>query len=387
LPEKRPGNGGALLAGITRQQPVDCQMADDAATDVSEILVEGCGACALIALNRPRALNAVNSSMRQTIADTLRHLTRDTDLYAVVMKSTVDGVFSVGGDIRELAHWARTDPERACQSLAAEYALNWLQECFSKPTVALIDGPVMGTGVGLTMYATHRVAGERYAFAMPETAIGFFPDDGLAYTLARLPGEMGMYLGLTGRSIGRADALRLGLATHSIRAQRFAEIERALADADPVDPVLDSRQEHPGAGTRPEILEVIARCFAAESVELILERLAAERGEQAWCEDVIADLNKRSPLALAVTFRHIRRARALDLRLTLEVDHRLACRLIRHPDFAEGVRALIIDKDKKPSWRPSRLSDVSDVMLEGLFAPMTGQLALPTRQEMQASRV
>jgi len=353
-----------------------------------EVVVERSGAAATIALDRPRALNAVNWAMRETIADTYRRLARDPDLYVVIIKSLVDRAFSVGGNIRELLELVRARPEEAHRSMAGEYALNWLHECFSKPSVALIDGPVMGTGVGLTMYATHRVAGERYAFLMPETAIGFFPDDGAARRLAQLPGEAGLYLGLTGRSIGPADAYRLGLATHCIPAQQFPEIEAALADADPVDPVLDRRHQDPGPGELAAYAGVIADCFGAGSVEQILERLAAETRARTWCEAVIADLAQRSPLALKVTFRHIREARALDQRLTLQTDYRLACRMLAQPDFAEGVRAMLIDKDKAPRWRPARLADVSEAMVERIFAPMPGaELVLPTRQEMQAARV
>lgn len=363
-------------------------MADNAPAASPEVVIERRGAAAVIGLNRPAALNAVNAGMRQAIGGALPRLARDPDLYVVIIKSLTDRAFCVGGDIRELAQWARANPAEARRSLGAEYALNWLHECFSKPTVSLIDGPVMGTGVGLTLYGTHRVAGERYAFAMPETAIGFFPDDGLAYRLARLPHEIGLYLGLTGRSIGPADALGLGLATHCIASRRFAEIEAALVAGDPVDPLLDERHEDPGSGTLAAMAGVIARCFAADTIEEITARLAAEQEQRDWCEGVLGDLAKRSPLALAVTLQHIRRARALDLRLTLQVDYRLACRMLRRPDFLEGVRAMLIDRDKNPRWRPARHADVSAGMLERMFAPTPGaELILPTRQEMQAARV
>jgi enoyl-CoA hydratase len=209
---------------------------------------------------------------------------------------------------------------------------------------------------------------------------------------ARLPGEMGMYLGLTGRSIRRADAYRLGLATHCIPAARFDEIEAGLADADPVDPLLDGRHEDPGEGELDAYRDVIARCFSGASVEDIVARLENERrrrsAEADWCGGVLADLAQRSPTSLKVTFRHIREARARDLRQTLMVDYRLACRILEGPDFPEGVRAALIDKDRRPRWRPDRLEDVSEGMVERYFAPMPGgELILPTRQEMQAVRV
>ena len=142
----------------------------------------------------------------------------------------------------------RSRKAEAVKSLAAEYSLNWLLECFTKPTVSLIDGVVVGSGVGISLYGTHRVAGERYRFAMPETGIGLFPDDGVSWAFARMPDEIGMYLALTGRAIGRADAYRLGLATHCIPAARFGEIAAALAAADTVDDLLDERHDDPGPG-------------------------------------------------------------------------------------------------------------------------------------------
>ena len=144
--------------------------------------------------------------------------------------------------------WGRTRMVDARRALAAEYALNWPLDCFTKPTVSLIDGLVVGSGVGISLYGTHRVAGERYRFAMPETGIGLFPDDGVAYVFAQMPDMIGMYLALTGRAVGSADAYNLGLLTHCIPAGQFGEIRAAIRDADPVDPVLDARHEDPGPG-------------------------------------------------------------------------------------------------------------------------------------------
>jgi enoyl-CoA hydratase len=346
------------------------------------------GAAGLLTLNHAKARNAVTAAMRQRLAEAFPSFARDPQVYAVVLKSSLAGMFCAGGDVRELLQLTRAEPERARRALAAEYAFNWLHECFSKPTVSLIDGPVMGSGVGITLYGTHKVAGEGYRFSMPETAIGFFPDDGVANAFARLPHEIGLYLGLTGRAIGRADAYRLGLVTHTIPARRFAEIEAAVIDADPIDPVLDGRHEDPGAADLDRYAETIARCFSAPVLSEILERLRTERHERDWCEAVLADLAQRSPLSLAITLRHIREARALDLRHTLRVDYRLACRMIAAPDFAEGVRARLIDKDQAPRWRPTRIEDVTEAMVERAFETMpAAELVLPTRQEMQAARV
>lgn len=169
------------------------------------------GSVAVVTLDRPRALNALTSAMRAALAAWFPAFARDPQVYAVVLRSTSPKAFSAGSDVREVIALGRSDQEAARRAFREEYALNWQIECFSKPTVALIDGMVMGGGVGISLYGTHRVAGEGYRFAMPETMIGLFPDVGVCHAFARMPGHMGTYLGLTGRTIGRADAYALGL--------------------------------------------------------------------------------------------------------------------------------------------------------------------------------
>lgn len=364
--------------------------ADKAVDDAAEELaIETRGSLALITLNRPRALNALNMAMRRKLSETYPRFARDPMNYCVIIQSASEKVFSAGGDVRELVRWGREDMALARKAFADEYALDWLHECFSKPTISLIDGAVMGSGVGITLYGTHRVAGDRYKFAMPETAIGLFPDVGAACRLARMPDHIGMYLGLTGRAIGAADAMALELLTHCIPAERYEEIKAALADTWPVDPLLDERHVDPGPRELAPFVGLIARCFSAASVEEIMQRLGQARGEERdWAQGVIEDLQGRSPLSLKVTHRHIRDASAYDLRQTLQVDYRLAYRFLEGDDFYEGVRAALIDKDGKPHWQPDRLEDVTPAMLEAYFAPMgADELVLRTRQEMQSARV
>lgn len=354
-----------------------------------ELLIEPKGSCALITLNRPRALNALSTAMRAKLTEAFPRFARDPQIYCLVIQSASEKAFCAGGDVREMVRWGRDEREKARQAFKEEYALNWLHECFSKPTISLIDGAVMGSGVGITLFGTHRVAGERYRFAMPETAIGLFPDVGAAWALARLPGSIGMFLGLTGRTIGAADAYALGLVTHCIPAARFAEIKAALADTWPVDTVLDERHIDPGPGEFAPYAPVIAHCFSAASVEAIIARLDAVTGaERAWALAVVDDLKSRSPTSLKVTHRHIGDARALDLRQTLAVDYRLACRFLDGHDFYEGVRAALVDKDGHPKWQPERLEEVTSAMVEDYFASMgAAELVLPSRTEMQEARV
>jgi enoyl-CoA hydratase/carnithine racemase len=344
------------------------------------------GAAGVITLSRPRALNALTAAMRATIGEAFAAWARDPQVYAAAIVSAADRAFCTGGDVRELAACGRRDVEAARQMLAAEYALNWQLDCFIKPTVSLIDGVVMGAGAGISLYGTHRVAGERYRFAMPETGIGFFPDDGVGWALARLPDEVGMYLALTGRSVGRADAYQLGLVTHCLPAGQFAEVLAALGGADPVDPVLDARHVDPGHAELEALRPAIARSFSGGSVEAIAAALEAERGaERVWAEGVLKDLAQRSPTSLKVTHRHVREARGLDLRACLAQDYRLACRFLLGHDFYEGVRAVLIDRDHAPRWEPARLDEVSDLKIEAYFAALdAAELRLAPRSEMQA---
>ena len=360
----------------------------DAGERVSELQVTAEGALLLVTLDRPRALNALTHAMRMAFGDALMRASRDPNLYCVVLQSASPKAFSAGSDVREIVAAARQDKAAARHLFAEEYARNWHCECFSKPTISLIDGMVMGGGVGLSLYGTHRVAGEGYKFAMPETGIGLFPDVGTCHAFARMPDCMGAYLGLSGRMIGRADAYALGLATHCIAASQFPDIKSLLADSQTVDAVLDDRHQDPGPGDLAAHRDTIAHCFGAATVEDIMARLTSVAGaDKDWAAAVAADLGARSPLSLKITLRHIREAAALDLRETLHRDYRLACHFLEGADFYEGTRAVLIDKDGAPKWSSARLEDVTAAMVDAYFAPLTSpEPVLPTRTDMQAAR-
>lgn len=347
------------------------------------------GAVAIATLARTNRRNALTPAMQQALLAWYPSLARDPGVYAVMLRSALDGVFSVGGDVREILDLAEADVGKARAALADELRLYWLAECFSKPTVSLIDGVVMGSGVGVTFYGTHRVAGESYSFRMPETAIGYVPDCGLSHAFARLPHAIGLYLGLTGAAVGPADALALGLVTHCIPRSDFPAIEAALADADPVDPVLDARHRDPGPSALLADAPRIGRYFSGPRLAAILAHLERpETEDRAWAAETLATLRGHSPLALCLTDRAIRNAADFDIRQTLIQDYRLAHRLVASADFREGVRARLIDKDQAPRWVHAMVEDVPTHEVEGYFAPLGPQeLALPSRTEMQAARV
>ena len=354
----------------------------------ADLNAEKVGAAMRLTLQRPKALNALTAGMRGEIGRALASAARDAGVYCLVLRSVSDRAFSAGSDVREVTGTAKSDPAAGAKLFADEYLLNWSCECFSKPTISFIDGMVMGGGVGISLYGTHRVAGERYSFAMPETLIGLFPDVGVCHAFARMPDNIGVYLGLTGVSIGRADAYALGLVTHCIAASEFVEIEALLAEAWPVDQQLDPRHKDPGEGEVMTRSEMIARCFGGATMTEIISRLEAETGPHSdFAKATLALLRKRSPISLAVTLRHIRDAQARDLREVLMMDYRLALRMLARHDFYEGVRAAIIDKDHAPRWQCASIEEVTDAMVETYFTTLGPgdiglDLVLPTRSEM-----
>jgi enoyl-CoA hydratase len=329
------------------------------------------GRAAFITLNRGQALNALTHDMIREMNRRYLRWAAAPRVYGVVLEAT-GRAFCVGGDIRALIDDTSADPGKALVFFRDEYQHNWTLQRFTKPNVALIDGAVMGGGVGISIFGTHRVAGERFRFAMPETSIGFFPDIGGGWFMSRFPGESGTYLALTGKSVGREDGYYLGIASHCIAAAEFDEIRHAMIESDPIDPALDALHRDPGDSEIARRQGVIDRIFAAETVGDILARLDGETGEHAaWAQETAATIRRNAPLGLKVTLRQLRVARgAPTLKDALVTDFRLASRLVAAPDFREGVRAALIDKDRSPRWRPASLAEVSDEMVASYFAPL-----------------
>ncbi|WP_088348679.1 MULTISPECIES: enoyl-CoA hydratase/isomerase family protein [Rhodomicrobium] len=338
----------------------------------ADIIIREEGRAGFLTLNRPKALNALTHAMIRTLEAQRLKWAGTARIYGVILDAVPGRAFCGGGDIRATNDVVDTDFDAVAQFFRDEYQHNWTLECFTKPNVALVDGIVMGGGVGISIYGTHRVAGEKLVFAMPETNIGFFPDIGAGYFLPRFPGETGMYLGLTGASIGRADAFQLGYATHCIDAAHFDAIRRAMIEGDPIDAVLGALHRDPGEGELARHRPAIDRIFAADSVEAILSRLDAESGADAdWARETAAIIRQRAPLSVKVAFRQLREGRAMpSLREELTAEFRLTWHMLRGRDLREGVRAALIDRDRSPKWQPATLADVTDAMVDACFAPL-----------------
>ena len=306
-------------------------------------------------LDRPKALNALDLGMIRALRAGLGAWRHDPTIQAVVIDSASDRAFCAGGDIRAIrAHAIAGEAEDVERFFAEEYALNAEIARFPVPYVALIDGICMGGGIGVSVHGTVRVTTEHGLFAMPETAIGFFPDIGATYVLPRLPGMLGLYLGLTGTRLSGADAVHAGLATHFVPRERLPALRAALA-ADGVAAVAPVAAELPPFSLAPH-RDAIDRCFSAPSVPDIFARLEAEGTD--WAQATLATLRGMSPSSLCWSFAAIRRGATLDLEAALQAELRLTRTVSRHPDFAEGVRAMVVDKDRTPRWSPATLAAV-----------------------------
>lgn len=344
----------------------------------NDIVIAMEGRAALVRLNRPKALNSVTLEMIRELEALYHRCAKDPHIYGIAMEAE-GKAFSAGGDIRTIREWIQKDLAQADAFYAEEYQHNWSLQCLRKPHVALMNGIAMGGGVGISIFGTHRVAGENMAFAMPETGIGFFPDIGGGWFLPRMPGMAGMYLGLAGHICNRADAYYIGIVTHCIPAAQFDTVKAAMIEAEPIDPILDGLHEDPGESYLEKHREPIDRVFSAPSLEEILRRLEDERGAwRDWAQETLAALAKKSPLALKAAFEQLRRGKSYKtLKEALIVEYRLATRFIRLPDFSEGIRAVIIDKDQSPKWQPASLGEVSEAFVQSLFEPLPqGDLSL-----------
>jgi enoyl-CoA hydratase len=336
-----------------------------------EVLVRREGGAGWLSLNRPRAIHALTLDMCRVMTAALLEWRDDTAVEAVMIDHTEGRGFCAGGDIGLLRKSALEDGgEAGRRFFFEEYRLNHLIFSYSKPTVAFMDGITMGGGVGISQPAKFRVATENARLAMPETGIGLFPDVGGGWYLSRLPGRLGRFLALTGARLDGVECLWAGLATHYLPHERLEEAKARIA-------------EHPGriAGILAELSVVppdariernasrIAKLFASDRYEDILAALEAEGSE--WALKELATLSAKSPQACKVALRELATsAKLTDFADEMRMEYRIASRVLTRPDFAEGVRALIVDKTNDPKWNPARPEGVSDALLDTIFAAL-----------------
>ncbi len=337
---------------------------------MSELLVSTDGPVARIRLNRPKALHALNTAMCVGILDALEAWRGDEAVRCVVIDHAEGRGFCAGGDIRMLAGSGATDGEEARAFFRAEYRMNHRLFTYVKDTIAFMDGVTMGGGVGVSMPCRYRVATENTRLAMPETGIGLFPDVGGGWYLSRLPGRIGQYLALTGARLDGAEAVALGLATHYLPAARIEEAKAAIATGpDAIDAALSALAEAAPAGKILAQRAEIDRLFASDDLEEVLAALDADGGD--FAQATRATLATKSPQAMKVSLKLLKDAAGMaTFADEMRQEYAVACRVVQRPDFVEGVRALIVDKDNAPRWEPATVEGVSDHMIDRIFAPL-----------------
>ena len=316
-----------------------------------------------ILINRPPVLNALDLPMIRAITAALAAWRDDPHVHAVVIEGAGDRAFSAGGDIRAIREDVLAGTIDAVEAFfSEEYALDAMIAEYPKPCVALIDGICMGGGIGVSVHGPYRVATEGALFAMPETAIAMFPDIGATYVLPRLPGALGMYLGLTGTRLGAADAVYAGIATHFVPRASLAALRADLAH-DGVAVLGPRAAPLPPFSLAPH-REAIDRCFGAPTVAEILRALETD-GD--WGREALRRLRSASPAAVLWSHGIIRAGADRTLRECLAAELRLTRYVTRHPDFAEGVRAMLVDKDRHPKWADARIEDVDRAKIAAML--------------------
>jgi enoyl-CoA hydratase len=344
----------------------------------AEAFVEKRRGAGVITLNRPKALNALTLTMVRVMAAALDAFERDFEVTRIVIRGAGEKAFCAGGDIRRLYELGRAgDHAGQLTFWREEYRLNDRIRRYPKPIVALIDGIVMGGGVGVSINAAYRIAGDRFLFAMPEVGIGFFPDVGGTYFLPRLHRHAGVYLALTGLRAGPGDALAFGLAQTYVRSAAFVGLTEALESDRPVEEVIGAFGASPPPSALMTEIDGVEVCFSRTSREAILEALVeAERRGLAFAAPARAAMLTKSPTSQAIALRQMALGPDVDFEEALRMDYRIVSRVCRGHDFYEGVRALIVEKDNRPQWSPPP----STTEVERYFAPLGDDELIFARQ-------
>jgi enoyl-CoA hydratase len=339
-------------------------------SSTDELIVRRAGAAGYLTLNRPKALHALTQGMDHAMTEALLAWRGDDSVHTVILDHSEGRGFCAGGDINLLRNSALNDGGvSGLQFFYEEYQLNHLLMTYAKPVVAFMDGITMGGGVGISQPARFRVATENTRFAMPETGIGLFPDVGGGWHLSRLPGRMGQFLALTGARLDGAECLWAGLATHYLPAEALPEAKARIEQGHEPGHVLAALSVTPPPAKIEAHATQIARHFASECFEDILASLEGDDSE--WAAKELATLHTKSPQTCKVALRQLHDSlECKDFAENMVMEYRIAARVLTRPDFAEGVRAVIVDKTNDPKWDPATPEEVSDELIESIFAPL-----------------
>ncbi|NXJ03429.1 HIBCH protein, partial [Odontophorus gujanensis] len=351
-----------------------CKHTDSAA----DVLLQKKGDAGIITLNRPKVLNALSLPMIRQIYPQIKAWEQDPETFLIIIKGAGEKAFCAGGDVRAIADAGRAGDRLIQDYFREEYTLNNAVGTCKKPYVALIDGITMGGGVGLSVHGHFRVATEKTVFAMPETAIGLFPDVGGGYFLPRLSGKIGYFLALTGFRLKGRDVLKAGIATHFVESAKLPDLEKDLIalkspSKENIADLLNSYHVQTKIDQEKEFvldehMEKINSIFSANSMEEIVQKLKQDGSPFAMKQ--LETLNKMSPTSLKLTLRQVREGASLSLQDVFTMEYRLSQACMKGHDFYEGVRAVLIDKDQSPNWKPAALEEVSDEFVDSCFKPL-----------------
>lgn len=357
----------------------------------AEVLFDKRDGVGLITLNRPKAINALNHPMAQAILSTLREWAVDDEVRTVVLTGAGERGLCAGGDIvaihtdakNAVAHGISRHDSADSPSgrfWRDEYILNALIGNYPKPYVAVMDGIVMGGGVGLSAHGNRRIVTERSMVGMPETGIGFIPDVGGTYLLARTPGELGTHVALTTARMGAGDAIAAGFADYFVPAERIPDLLAELRRTDADAAIAAVAQPAPVSDLAAQRSWIDA-CYSADTVEEIVARL--QRHDAPEAAKAAGDVLSKSPVALKVTLRSLRDARAAaNLEQALDEEYRVSVAALTTHDLVEGIRAQVVDKDRNPQWSPATLAEVSEALVDSYFAGLGDrELGLSGAQE------
>ncbi len=343
-------------------------------TTSNEIVFSLEGKSGVVTLNRERALNALTVGMVRSLDAQLRAWETDHRVKRIIIEGAGDKAFCAGGDIRQLYDWGLAMDPRFLDFYREEYLLNTYIKHYPKPYVALLDGIVMGGGVGVSVHGSHRIVTEATIFAMPETGIGLFPDVGGTYFLPRCPGETGMYIGLTGARLKAGDTMYAGVGTHFVPKERLPDLKRALKTFADVDEAIQQYAQAVDPETFGRHRGAIDRHFLQNSAEDVLASLKSNPSE--WAQKQAAVVASKSPTSQKICHRQLRDGLTLDFNACMRLEYRIVNRVFTGHDFFEGTRAVVIDKDMAPQWQPASLSAVRNEDINAYFEPLDEELAV-----------
>ncbi|MGE0251623.1 MAG: enoyl-CoA hydratase/isomerase family protein [Dongiaceae bacterium] len=334
-------------------------------------------------LTRPPALNSLSLNMVRTLYERLNEWRDDPKIKGIIIRGSGDKAFCAGGDLRAL-YENRNNHEYGVEFDTLGYSIPLLISYLGKPSAPMMDGMVMGGGAGLGIYGTHRIVTSNAVFAMPECAIGLFPDVGASRFFNHMPKGVGLYLALTGERINGADMIEYGLADYYLPRQNFRGVYQWLiaspmmtGDAKTLDKFIREQCEKPPESGLKQQEGIIEQHFGeAETIHDLWKNL----DQSEWGRQTKELLKAKSPTSLAITFRAQQLGKTMTLEEVIAMEYRLAQRCYRGHDFYEGIRAAIIDKDRQPKWQPARLEEVDPAVIEEYFAPLgANEMKLPTR--------